>query len=144
MSHFLWLEKKKIDPLENEEDMDDDLKNIVRKAKQQKPSSATSPTEPSGPKLAEMTYDQKMEWLAKKKEERKKKLEIAELEKIKESEKSRKTITKAASKMKEKIEENQAKTAYDARKKEERERKAARKKILDKIAQDKLERKAKG
>lgn len=120
---------------QEEPDLDEELANILEQAQKDKTKSAT------GKKIQDMTSDEKMEWLAKRREEVREKHRKEKIEREKNSEASRRTMAKAAADMKERREMFAAKDLARLKKKEEAERKKHRKEIKEKIRLQKERRK---
>lgn len=129
-----------VDPLEDAE-LDDEMKRIVNNAKKGGPAAADAQAAPGERKVVDMTHEEKMEWLSKRRAEAKVKREKEAIELEKSREKSRQQIGKAAIELKEAREKVQAEAVIRQKQREAKEKAEARKRILQKIEEDKQRRK---
>jgi len=120
------------------EEMDDDLREIVRKLPGKGSSSSSAGYKKP---VSEMTHEEKMAWLEEKRALAKQKQEARAAEQAKESEKSRQTIGKAVLDIQRQREEDLMKKAYAEKKKQEEASRKHRKEIQAKIAAEKERRK---
>jgi len=128
-------------------DLDEGMKNILRDAQKRKAAEAAARNKGSEhkdeapkKKIADMSSEEKMQWLENKKEEARKKREEAKIQTAKDSEKNRQMATKAAAELAEKREEMLNKQLAAEKAREKREKEAAKRRIMEKIAADKERR----
>jgi len=126
--------------MDDMEEMDDELRELVRKLPA-KGSSADPKSAGYKKPMSEMTHEEKMAWLEEKRALAKQKREARSAEQAKESEKSRQAIGKAVLDIQRQREEDLMKKAYAEKKKQEDESRRHRKEIQAKIAAEKERRK---
>jgi len=140
------------------DDMDDDARAIYEEAQRKKlqqrgvsysgganePSAGAGSSGSSGKvSTLNMTSEEKMEWLARRRTEVKAAKEAAAIEAIKEAERNRKKSQKESAKsdeLREQLQREQADNAIKLKNKEEAEKKAARARVLAKLEEDKQRR----
>ena len=110
------------------------------------PSSASAPSAaaagpPGAKRVAEMSSEEKMQWLADKKAAVKAKKETEALEKVKSDYKSTKGMTSALNDLKEQREEHERQQAMSAKRKETADKEKQRREIAAKLQADKDRRK---
>jgi len=133
----------------DEEDVDPEMRAILenlKKGKEQKIDSTSAATTTGGDKkkIADMTYEEKMQWIKNRKVEVKKQKELAVFESIKAGEKNRQELGKAAVAVNERLEEARIKAAAKSKKKEEEDKRKSRERTKEKIReqQEKRQRQA--
>jgi len=139
------------------DDMDDDARAIYEEAQRKKlqqrgvsysgganePSAGAGSSGSGKVSTLNMTSEEKMEWLARRRAEVKAAKEAAAIEAIKEAERNRKKSQKESAKsdeLREQLQREQADNAIKLKKKEEAEKKAARARVLAKLEEDKQRR----
>lgn len=90
-----------------------------------RPKSKTSTKRPDEKPLSEMTYEEKMQWLERRKEENRIRKEKEAIQKMKDAEKQRRELGRVAMELQEQLEEQRRRDAMAARRKEDAEKRAA-------------------
>jgi hypothetical protein len=126
-------------------ELDPEAQAIFAKLQREKAAkSKARAAKPDGPpkkKTSEMTSEEKMEWLAQRREQVAKDKIKQKFQTVKEREMSRRNTAKAANTLRRKREEMEMEALKRARMKEKAEKKAAKKRIKERIAMEKERRK---